>query len=97
MTIKKDTWVQIRDTVLTPEMRAPQVPDDTKKVPLLMWVKGYLNHDVQIGEVCEITTVTGRVVKGILEDVEPAYTHGFGAYVPELDTIRRQVKDILGY
>ncbi|MCL2675105.1 MAG: 2-amino-4-oxopentanoate thiolase subunit OrtA [Firmicutes bacterium] len=95
--IKKGMWVQIRDTVLAAGERAPQVPDDTKKVPLLMWVKGYLCHDAQIGEACQITTVTGRVVRGVLEDVEPAYTHGFGAYVPELDAVRRQVKDILGY
>jgi len=93
MTTKKNTWVQIRDTVLSPSERAPQVPEDTKKTPLLMWVKGYLNKDAKIGAACEITTVTGRVVKGILEESEPHYTHDFGVYVGELDDIRRQLKN----
>ena len=92
----KNTWVQIRAAILAPEDRAPQVPDDTKATPLIMWVKGYLNNDCKIGEECEITTVTGRVVSGILEEAEPSYTHDFGRYVPELDIIRQAVKDKLG-
>ncbi len=38
---KKGDWVQIHQIVLKPEERAPQVPEDTKKVPLEFWVKGY--------------------------------------------------------
>ena len=43
---KKGDWVLIHKIVLSPEERAPQVPDDTKKVPLEMWIKGYLNENV---------------------------------------------------
>ncbi|MCL2862332.1 MAG: 2-amino-4-oxopentanoate thiolase subunit OrtA [Firmicutes bacterium] len=93
MKTKKGTWVQIRAVVLMPDERAPQVPLDTKQTPLTMWVKGHLCHDAKIGEECKITTVTGRIVSGILEEVEPYYTHNFGGYVPELDAIRKQVRE----
>ena len=95
MSAKKGQWVQIRSTVLKPEERAPQVPEDTKKTPLVMWVKGYLNNDAAVGTECEITTITGRVVKGMLEEVEPVYQHNFGKYIPELDVIRDQVRKAL--
>ena len=91
---KKGQWVQIHDTVLEPSERAPQVPDDTKQVPLLMWVKGYLAADAGIGEECEVTTLTGRTVRGVLDEIEPSYSHGFGKYVPEFAAIRDQVKNM---
>jgi hypothetical protein len=93
---KKGQWAQIHNIVLQPADRAPQVPDDTKKVPLVMWVKGYLNADADVGKECEITTLTGRVVKGVLDEVEPAYSHDFGQYIPELGVIRDQVRKVLG-
>jgi hypothetical protein len=92
---EKGQWVQIHSIVLNPGERAPQVPDDTKKTPLVMWVKGYLNHDAEIGAECEITTVTGRVARGVLDGCEPAYIHNFGSYVPELAVVRDQVKTLL--
>ncbi|MFN3328842.1 MAG: 2-amino-4-ketopentanoate thiolase, partial [Fervidobacterium pennivorans] len=33
---KKGDWVQVQVTILHPYERAPQVPEDTKKVPLEM-------------------------------------------------------------
>lgn len=35
----KGEWVMIHNIVLAPSERAPQVPDDTKEVPLEMWVR----------------------------------------------------------
>jgi hypothetical protein len=96
MTGKKGQWVQIHSVVLQPSERAPQVPDDTKLTPLTMWVKGYLNADAIVNAPCEITTITGRTVKGVLDEVEPTYHHNFGKYIPELDTIREQVRKTLG-
>ena len=93
---KKGQWVQIKTIVLEPKDRAPQVPDDTKETPLQMWAKGYLSADADIGKECEITTVTGRKIRGILEVLEPFYSHNFGKYIPELDIIRDQVKKVLG-
>ncbi len=92
---KKGDWVQIRTTVLTPEERAPQVPDDTKKVPLLLWVKGFACSDASVGAQVEIDTVTGRRVKGELFAVNPRYAHDFGDFVPELLRIDMQLKELL--
>lgn len=92
---KKGDWVQIHQIVLKPEERAPQVPDDTKKVPLELWVKGYALSDAKAGEQIEIETTTGRKVKGDLVAVNPRYIHSFGEFVPELLRVDRQVKEIL--
>ena len=93
---KKGQWVQIRNIILEPKDRASQVPDDTKKTPFVMWVKGYLNADADTGRECEITTLTGRTIKGILDVVEPSYTHDFGKHIPELGVIRDQVRKVVG-
>jgi hypothetical protein len=92
---KKGDWVQIHQIVLNPEERAPQVPDDTKLVPLELWVKGYALEEAALGEQIEIETTTGRKVTGELVAVNPKYTHTFGEFVPELLKIDQQVKEIL--
>lgn len=74
MDAKVNDWVIIHNIVLTPEERAPQVPDDTKKVPLEMWVKGFIQKDAYIGDLVEVKTITGRLVKGNLLKVNPLYS-----------------------
>lgn len=93
--IKKGQWVRIHKIILDPDQRAPQLPDDTKKVPLEMWDKGYLSSDADIGDEVEIVTVTGRKETGTLIEADPYYTHDFGKFVPELLTIDKQVRGIL--
>ena len=94
--IKKGTWVQIHEIVLEPEERTGKLPDDTKKVPLEMWLKGFLSEDATIGEEVEIETITGRYVKGKLIAAEPAYDHGFGEiYIPEMLQIGIQARKIM--
>lgn len=92
---KKGDWVLIHDVVLTPDQRAPQVPDDTKKVPLETWVKGFLQEDGDIGSIVTVKTQTGRIVTGDLVTVAPSYNHSFGDYVPELHKIGFQLREIL--
>ncbi len=92
--IKKGTWVLIHRNILTPSERAPQVPEDTKKVPLEMWVKGYLEKDAKLGEEAEVVTRTGRKESGTLLEAEPCYKHDYGRFVPELQVISEQVRDI---
>jgi hypothetical protein len=92
---KKGDWVQIRQTVLSPGERAPQVPEDTRKVPLLLWVKGFACADAARGEQVEIETVTGRRTKGELFAVNPRYIHDFGDFVPELLQMDMQLKKLL--
>jgi len=93
--VKKGEWVRIHKVILQPQERAPQVPEDTKKVLYEMWTKGYLDADAQIGDEVSITTVTDRKEKGTLVEVNPQYEHDFGKFVPELLVIDKQVREIL--
>lgn len=93
---KKGDWVQIHEIVLTPEQRTGKIPEDTKKVPLELWVKGFINQDAAVGETVEVKTITGRTVKGELVGVNVKYDYGFGnEYVPELLKIGLQLRSIL--
>ena len=92
----KNDWVQIHIDVLKPEERAANIPEDTRCVPLEMWVKGRLqNESAEIGDTISVVTKTGRTVEGTLCAVNPAFQHNFGDYVPELDEIEETVKTIL--
>lgn len=95
MAAKKGDWVNIHNIVLTPEERAPQVPEDTKKVPLEMWVKGYAQSDCEIGDEVEVITITGRRVTGKVVEIAPTYSHSFGKHIPELLQIGSQLREIL--
>lgn len=86
--IKKGSYVEIEVLILKSNERAPQVPEDTKLVPLMMRVKGTLLSDAKLEEIVEITTDTQRVETGKLIKKDPAYLHNFGEYVEELKTIR---------
>lgn len=88
-------WVQIKQVGLTPEGRAPQVPEDTRRTPLLLWTKGIAETEAEIGSEIKIRTITGRVVLGELVDINPRYSHDFGNFVPELLKIDMQLKDIM--
>ncbi len=92
--VKKGTWVLIHRNILEPAERAPQVPDDTKKVPLEMWIKGYLQKDAEVGAEAEVITRTGRKETGTLLEAEPYYKHDYGKFVPELQVISEQVREI---
>jgi len=93
--IKIGEWVRIHKIILTPAERAPQVPDDTKAVPLEMWDKGFLLADSELGDEVEIETVTGRRETGTLIEVNPYYDHDYGKFVPELLAIDKQVREIV--
>jgi hypothetical protein len=93
--IAKDTWVEIYSILLPAGERASQVPQDTQHVPLEMRVKGFLAAPAALGEEAEIVTPAGRRLRGTLVEVNPAYTHGFGAPIPELSTIGGEVRTIL--
>jgi len=93
--ISKGTWVEIHSIVLPAGKRAPQVPEDTQQVPLEMRVKGFLVVPALLGDGAEIVTTVGRHLRGILIEVNPAYTHQFGSPIPELSTIGGEVRAIL--
>ena len=55
------TWVEIHSIVLPAGERAPQVPDDTRRLPLEMRVKGCLVAPAALGGQAEILTPAERL------------------------------------
>ena len=62
--VNKGTWVEIESVVLTPEERAPGIPPETAKCPLVMKVSGFLANDASLGDEVRVYTMIGRQVKG---------------------------------
>ena len=85
--IKAGTWVEIEKIVLTPEERAPTLPEDTKKTPYVLNVAGFLLEETGIGLPARIRTMIGRELEGTLKRANPSYEHNFGKVVPELISI----------
>lgn len=92
----KGDWVRIYNIVLEPGERSQNLPEDTQKVPLEMWDKGFLLDDkANIGDEVKVETYIGRIVRGKLNEVNPSYKHDFGDYIPELSYIGRQGRALL--
>ncbi len=86
--IEKNTYVRIRRTLMKPEERSPHLPEDTKKVPLKMWVKGYLQEEADCFDIVTVKTTTGRFETGRLKEANPPYKHTYGDFVPEILKLR---------
>jgi hypothetical protein len=84
MNVTEGAWVQIEQILLTPAERAPSLPDDTRQVPYVLRVSGFLLEDGELGQDVRIRTLIGRELSGALKTVNPSYTHSFGETVPEL-------------
>lgn len=93
--VKKGSWVSIRKILLNPEERTGKLPEETKKVPLTMWAKGYIQADAQIGDEVTVKTRTGRAETGILEEENPQYEINYGNFIPELGKIGEQAREML--
>ena len=89
------TWVEIHRMLLPPGERAPQVPEDTQRVPLEMLAKGFLVAPASLGQEAEIRTATGRRLRGTLTRINPPYEHGFGPPIPELAVIGMELRALL--
>ena len=89
---KRGDWVRIHSVVLEPGQRAPQVPEDTARVPLELWIKGYVQQDAQAGDQVSVLTRCARLVEGTLLEGGLDYTHSFGAYVPKVTQISDMVR-----
>jgi len=97
MNLDKGTYVRIRKTLLQPSERSENLPEDTKKVPLKMWVKGRMLEEGELFDYAHIKTITGRIEYGRVKEIEPPYKHGYGDFVEELLKIREIIiKDVYG-
>ena len=81
---KQGDWVRIHRVILPAAERTANLPEDTKKVPFEMWVKGHLLQDGEIGDEVWIKTVSGREEHGTLIKVNPQFDVNFGSFVPEI-------------
>ena len=83
-TVSRGTWVQVERVVLEPAERAPTLPEDTRQVPYVLRVSGFLLENAAIGADARVRTLIGRELSGSLTTVNPSYDHSFGATVAEL-------------
>lgn len=94
-TARKGDWVEVHSILLSPEERSPKVPDDTKRVPLEMWARGFLlDEEAGPGDEVEIETAIGRRLRGRLSNARPGYSHSFGESIPELLRIGKQLREL---
>lgn len=92
---RQNDWVLVQKIILEPDQRAEDLPQDTRSVPLVMWLKGFLVDDIaEIGKNITIKTMTDRITTGTLVEVFPNYSHSFGNFVPEIMEIGRQLKRV---
>jgi len=93
--IPAGSWVQIETTILEAGKRAEHLPEETKKQPLMMWVKRFLEKDAFIGEQVSVTTIIGRKMEGKLMAENPPYRHTFGRAIPELLSVGSELRELI--
>ena len=93
---KKNDCVRIHRNVLEPEERTGKLPEDTKKVPLEMCVKGRLQKETaEIGDEVTVITSVGRTEYGKLIEVNPCYELNYGEFVPEILQMEEMLREAL--
>lgn len=92
--IAKGSWVEIEQVVLTPEQRVQTLPEETRSVPYLLRVSGFLQQEAELGQEVQVRTIIGRTLSGKLKSVNPGYRHSFGETVPELLRIGTDQEEI---
>lgn len=85
-------WAEVSLVLLEPGERAPAVSADTAALPLEARVRGFLEHDAELGAPAAVTTVLGRRVEGTLVEVLPPSRHTFGRPAPELLPIGQELR-----
>lgn len=82
--MKKGEWVRIKRVVLDTSQRSDNLPEDTKQSELIMWTKGFLLADANIGDIAKVKTIIGREEEGEVIQHNPQYQLDYGNLVPEL-------------
>lgn len=93
---KRDDFVVIELVILPVGQRAPQVPEDTAKTPLIAFTKGWLlDEEAEVGDKVKVKAISGRLVEGTLTNRGLAPVHDYGDFVPELLQVHEQVRGLL--
>lgn len=90
--VKKGEWVKIEKIILKPEERTAKIPEETKKVPYVVHINGFLQEDAELGDEVTIVSRIGRTHKGKLIEEKPSFRHNFGDFVPQLVDISIELK-----
>jgi len=97
MIAMKGDWVRIKKIVLQAKERSDNLPEDTKKVPLVMWDKGFLlNDSASLGDWVKVETIIGREIEGGFVQMDPSYDVNYGPSVNETLYIGKQLREMLG-
>jgi len=91
----KGAWARVKKTVLESARRANRLPEETTRVPFVMWVKGSLVEAGEIGDTVTVLTKSGRLETGELVEVNPAYQLDYGKYVEQLRCIGDDARTVL--
>lgn len=93
---KKGDWVRIHSIVLKAEERTGRIPEDTQKCDFQQWTKGFLqDENANIGDQVTVKTAANRIIKGVLVEERPSYTHSYGKFIPEIIEIDKQLREIM--
>jgi len=93
---KKGDYVQIHNIILEAGERSENLPEETKKVPLELKVRGFLiNDEAKLNDQVTIETYIGRKLEGELIDISPTYEHNYGEVIEELLPVGRELKKML--
>jgi hypothetical protein len=92
---EKNSWVKIKKVVLESGQRSDRLPEETRNVPFVTWVKGSLAAEGNVGDTVKVITKTGRLEEGELVEVNPMYELNYGSYVGQLQHIGDDVRAIL--
>ncbi len=93
--VKAGSFVRISQVILKSEQRTSAIPDDTKSTDLVMWTKGFLKEDANIGDFVEITTLSSRIETGTLVATNHMHEVNYGDFVEEIIPIGVYLKEKL--
>ena len=97
MKANKGDWVRIKKIVLNAGERSSNLPEDTQKVPLEMWDKGFLlDESASLGDWVRVRTIIGREIEGEFVQADPGYDVNYGPSVNETLYIGIQLREMMG-
>lgn len=88
-------WVEIEWTVLEPQDRSQKIPDETRRTAYRARTRGYAPGNPEIGDEVEVTTVSGRRLRGQVLSLRPGYEHSFGRPEPAWLEMQRSIRDLV--
>ncbi len=93
--VKSGSFVRIKKTILKSNERTGAIPEDTKATDLIMWTKGFLKNDAEIGDEVEILTLADRIETGTLVAKNHVHDVNYGDFVEEIMQVGVYLKEKL--